>query len=337
MGGCYSYDEDRSSRSYTPPVESWKISAGMSVSSFFKDHDVADLVKAYTKYSEENTSGFIRYVLEKQDCKEAPKEFPEIEYEVKFSIMPTSSKKNAQEPSLEEYLDAFDFPPVAHAHFLKDRVNAISEGTNHFYGKGDEEHLVVIEKMGKTYLKEKSQPLPLDTNVQYQDVVIKRTEKRYEAALPEVLQKTAAVTAAGGVYQGRIRKEKGDAFLLDTHDGRIYSFTLTRAHAQSGVIQRQLEIEYAGFIPGFEGFVKDSEEQIVAGMVDVAKYIAFFGRNARLGKGWMMNVQLTHERKYDFVAGKSMPEPVALLEDTIQPLTIDVVKGVKAKKNKQLD
>ncbi len=309
----------------------------MSVSSFFKDHDIADLVKAYVKYHEENTSGFIRYVLEKQDCNEAPKEFPEIEYEVKFSILPVSSKKNAPEPSLEEYLDAFEFPPVANAHILKDRVNTISEGTNHFYGKGDEEQLVVIEKMGKTYLKEKSQPLVLDTIVPYQDIVIKRTEKRYEAALPEVLQKTAAVAVAGGVYQGKIRKEKGDAFLLDTGDGRIYSFTLTRAHALNGEIQRQLEIEYAGFIPGFSGFVKDSEEQIVAGMVNIAKYIAFFGRNVRLGKGWMMDVQLTHERKYDFVAGKSVPVPVALLEDTIQPLTIEAVKVSKAKKNKQLD
>jgi len=93
--------------------------------------------------------------------------------------------------------------------------------------------------------------------------------------------------------------------------------SFTRAHltrtgeiGESG-IQRQLELEYAGYIPGFTGFEKNSEAQIVRNMVDLAKYTATMYGEAPVADGWRMSIGLTSERKYDFVNGKnakSFPE-----------------------------
>ncbi len=103
---------------------------------------------------------------------------------------------------------------------------------------------------------------------------------------------------------------------MDLNDGRVYSMSFTRAHltkpaerAESG-IQRQLEMEYAGFMPSFPGFERNSEKQIVEGMVDLAKYTYALYNNAPVKSGWRMNLAITGERKYDFILGKhgALPE-----------------------------
>jgi hypothetical protein len=312
MGGCYRGDYTQSS--YANTSYGWNN----NLDAFKKNGKLEDLIGAYQKYSLTNNSGFFK-VLAKEfgisNVTEIPKEFPEIEYEVKFDLQVTG---NGKEPSLVTYLDAFQFPPFAGARFLKDAVNSITEGVNHFYGRGIEEKLVVIEKKGKTYLKEKSQPLPLSTGVKYEEIVVKRTEDRYESSFEKIINKVSQVSSEGGVYCGKIRKEKGDAFILDTNDGRIYSFTITRAHLikpnqeKESATQRQLEIEYAGFIPGFKGHILNSEPQIISGMVDLAKYVYALNNSTPIGS-WRMNLDLTQERKYDFVAGISRVEDKNLL------------------------
>lgn len=301
MGGCY--DSSRYSVCSTP---AWQSDLRSTLTCFFNGGNVSDLVKAYKSFFDSNKAGFIKALLDHQRQPQAPKEFSDLEYEVKFSIRPVPPQgKESKEPSVAEYLAALEFPAVQSARFLKDPVEAIAEGKNHFLGQEGNERLVIIEKGGKTYLKEKSQPLPLKTGVQYENVVMKRTEKRYEASIEDILRKVAGVHEGGSVYQGFVRKEKGDAFVLDTNDGRIYSMSLTRAHlGGNGAVQRQLELEYAGYVPGFAAFQKDSEPQIVAGMVDLAKHVAFLNNNAPIVRGWRMELSLTEERKYDFVKGK---------------------------------
>jgi hypothetical protein len=302
MGGCYESSSSYSSRTWEP---SWKTNVSDGLRSFFKAGDAADIVGAYKAFSERNNAGFIKAVLQHQKVTEAPKEFPEIEYEVKFSITPMPGK--GSEPTITQYLDAFEFPATRRARFLKDEINTNAEGRNHFFGDGIEERLVVIEKGGKTYLKEKSQPMALNTGVPYEHIVVKRTEKRYPATMDEVLAKVGEVRSAGATYAGVIRKEKGDAFILDTDSGRIFSFTVTRAHLSgkdgkdTQTVQRQLEIEYAGHVPGFPGFVQDSEPQIVDNMVALAKHVAMLSNNSLVANGWHMQLNLTGERKYDFV------------------------------------
>ncbi|MBI4016730.1 MAG: hypothetical protein HY363_03485 [Candidatus Aenigmarchaeota archaeon] len=329
MGGCYntSYSYSSDGGYCNDKLSDWQTRMNASVNKFFHKNDIADLVKAYTAFSEAKNAGFVKLLLDYQKCAEAPKEFPEIEYEVKFSIVPVSvQSKKSGEPNIKEYLDAFEFPASGTARFLKDSVNTIAEGTNHFYGKDNEERLVVIEKGGKLFLKEKSQPLLLNTDVQYERLVMKRTEKRYQVTMEEILKKVSDTTADGAVYHGNIRKEKGDAFILDTHDGRIFSFTITRAHLR-GTVQRQLEIEYAGYVPNFPDFQKDNESQIVSDMVDIAKRVVFLSNNAPVGNGWRMQLGLTNERKYDFVRGKALD----VAAQVFLPL-LDTTVGEKCKK-----
>jgi len=304
MGGCYEtrYSSGGgSSRSSRAPTHMEHID------SFFRSKDPKDIVKAYQAFAGENSSGwFIKTVLERRGVKTIPKEFSDIEYELKFDIQATCTDARSEEPSLVEYLGIFQFPPIETARFLRESGTVTGEGTNHFYGDAEKERLVVIEKGDKMYMKEKSPPLEmrLQHDIPYSEIVMKRTEHRYGATLAEVLAKTEEVVRAGSIYQGCVVKEKGDTYILDTHEGRIYSLTLTRATLERGeetLVQRQLELEYAGYIPGFPQFEKDSEEQIVAAMVEIAKHIGFFYRSTHVTPKWKIDLAFTNQRKYDFV------------------------------------
>jgi len=315
MGGCYTRYSDCASSE-----PSWKTNTKSGLNKFFSDGDYRGLMSAYKNFFDDNDDGFIQQLLDHRNVKEAPKEFPDIEYEIKFNVdlMPTNGK--AKEPTIEDFLDAFDFSAVNKARFLKDPVHNIAEGTNCFIGEGLDERLVVINKKGKLYLKEKSGYLPLQTNVPYEQIIIKRSEKRWETSVDELVGKIAEITARKGEYKGSIRKEKGDDFILDVKDGRIYSFTINRSHLKKPgnnkelETQIQLEIEYAGYVPGFKAFSKDDEKQLVSGMIELAKYIAFFYNHSTVGKGWEMTLSITNERKYDFVSKgkKELKQPILL-------------------------
>ncbi len=311
MGGSYREDYSSCSRQiYRESIPEWKE----LLTSALKNKSRSKLTEAYKQFfspSSFQNSGFIAQtakLLGINDASQIPKEFSEIEYEVKFDISAEAGK--GKEPSIEEYLSTFDFPVATQARFLKDPVNAIAEGTNRFFGSSSDERLVIITKGGGTYLKEKGEVAAVDVGVPYQDLVVKRTEKRYPADIDQVANKLSEICSENDVkYRGRIRKEKGDIFILDSNDGRIYSYTITRSHlTKSGEnkeigIQRQLEIEYAGYLPGFVSFEKDSEKQIVSGMVDLAKYTYGLYSSAPVARGWKINLLPTHERKYDFVSG----------------------------------
>ena len=310
MGGCYTDYSDSSCKS------SYSSSLSSLLRKFAKDHDNAKLIKAHRVYFQENEKGgFFAKLAEAcgiEDVKDIPNEAPEIEYEVKFDVQPIKGKGN--EPNIADYLNAFDFPAVNGARFIKDPVNNIATGVNNFYGDANDERLVVIEKCGGLYLKEKGLVVSLNTGVDLEQMVIKRTEERYPTTHSESVEKINEICLEDGVcYRGKIRKEKGDAFILDTNDGRIYSMSFTRAHLmkfgeteESGT-QRQLEMEYAGFMPGFAGF-KEGEDQIVQGMVDLGKYTAVMYGKVPIANGWKAKVVLTGERKYDFITGTGRKE-----------------------------
>lgn len=57
------------------------------------------------------------------------------------------------------------------------------------------------------------------------------------------------------------------------------------------------------YIPGFEEFEKDSEKQIVSGMIDLAKYTYGLYKEAPVKNGWRLNLTPTYERKFDFIVG----------------------------------
>ncbi|MDP2925291.1 MAG: hypothetical protein Q8N99_02885 [Nanoarchaeota archaeon] len=312
MGGCYSGSYRYSKPRAVKSEDDWISGFKKSLTKFKNSGNLVDLVKAYRAYIANKSSGFIAELAKLKgigDAADIPKEFPEIEYEVKFDI---SVRGKGKEPEVVKYLDAFDFPPSNTARFLKDPMNTFAVGVNHFYGDSSDEMLVVIEKAGGVFLKEKGLVTPVESDSLYSSIVMKRTEKRWKATLDEALQKVSELTKEKGIkYRGKIRKEKGDAFVLDTNDGRIYSFTITRAHlvlpgeSNESSTQRQLELEYAGYIPGFSGHTKDSEKELVSGMVDLAKYTYALYSHSPITDGWKMDLQLTSERKYDFILGKN--------------------------------
>ena len=311
MGGCYESFSSCSS-SYSRPVSKPRAKPNpqwqQELRSFTRSSELSDLLSAYKSFSRSRRKGFFAKLSEVQgikDVKDIPKEFPEIEYEVKFDVQPQG---NGAEPTVEQYLDAFDFPVGGISRFLKDPVNNIAVGINHFIGDDINERLVVIEKGRGTYLKEKGRVIPMNTGVPYEQIIVKRKEERHASPIEEILSKFQSVTSEKGVeYKGKIRKAKGDAFLLDTNDGRLYSMSFTRSHlvrnGDSAVTQRQLEVEYAGHIPGFKEFKENSEQQIARGMVDLAKYIYMMYNGAPIISGWTMDLALTSEKKYDFVIG----------------------------------
>jgi hypothetical protein len=312
MGGCYT--------SYTPRFQSdcerdsyyAESDLASAFRVFQKTQDRSGLIKHFVASLQRNGSGFIGNLAEAAGIKsigDIPKEFPAWEYEVKFDIQVVGKGK---EPAINAFLDTFDFPATQSARYLKDPVNNIAEGVNHFFGDGLEEKLVVIEKAGKKFLKKKGSVIPVKLGIPYEEIIVKRTEERYEASMETIFEEAKRVASEHGEYKGKIRKEKGDAFILDLADGRIYSMTVNRSHLtrageeKESEIQRQLELEYAGFIPKFPGFEKDAEAQIVSGMVDLAKFVFVLYNNAPIANGWRMNLGITGERKYDFVrTGKS--------------------------------
>jgi hypothetical protein len=140
MGGCYNdYNSESSSsrRSYNSE-KTWET----DLKKFAKKYERSALISAYKGYFQDQSTGFFAKlanacgVLKITDI---PKEFPEIEYEVKFDISPNG---NGKEPKIAEYLDAFEFPVGAGSRFLKDPVNNISEGVNHFIGDSLDEKIV---------------------------------------------------------------------------------------------------------------------------------------------------------------------------------------------------
>ena len=308
MGGDYNY---------TPSVPREPI-WGKKIKAALETKDRKTLIDAYKTFSTtfDSAKGFIGHVakfLNIPDMARVPREFSELEYEVKFNIdLQSSSQENGKNivPSMVDYLNIFDFPATTGTRFLKDPLNKTSEGFNHYFGTADEEQLVVIEKMGKGYLKEKGEFIPILTQVRYKNLISKRKETLHVASLDQIINKIGLVVSNPNVkYRGKLRKERGDFFVLDVHDGRIYNLTISLAHLISSQqqdtvsgVQRQLEIEYAGYLPDFTAFQKDSEKQLLEGIAALAQYTyALYGVTV-LENDWHMRLVPTKERKYDFVA-----------------------------------
>jgi hypothetical protein len=96
-------------------------------------------------FSEEK-KGFFAEVAKARGIKrveDIPKEFPTIEYEVKFDVRPEGI---GTEPSVVNYLDAFDFPLGGNTRFMKDPVNSFAVGINHFIGDENDERLSKKER-----------------------------------------------------------------------------------------------------------------------------------------------------------------------------------------------
>src|SRR3989344_6832890 len=106
MGGSCRYYNDTPSR-VSFSQDKWEN----GLRKFFKKHDLSDLLQAAKLFFRQKEKGFILEVAKVQDIKSVeaiPKEFPDIEYEVKFTIEPYSRNGKSKEPTIAQYLAAFD-------------------------------------------------------------------------------------------------------------------------------------------------------------------------------------------------------------------------------------
>ena len=306
MGGCYN-DRDYSSSCYEPPKQVDNVEN--LVKSFFKTGNRPKLLEAYKQLILNGNSKkrFIRYLLDYAEIKEGINEFPGIEIESKLEVILTPiSKKPESVVVLTDILDILEFPPVQGARFLMDACNAESQGTNNFFGTDDEERFVVIEKGGKWYLKEKGQVQPYHFGIPGEEYVLRRPETRKETNPLVVAQTLAEKYADGNVkFQGALNKIKAESFLVNTVSGRLYSVVISCASKNDKKKQWQLEIEYAGYIPGFKQFEKGNERNVVEDILYIDKSIVALYSDTILESGYKVSFIPTTESKFEFVSGKS--------------------------------
>ena len=307
MGGCY--DSRYESRVYTPPRDTVQE----LLQQFYNSGEQKLLFDAYRAYMQSNNAGFIRKIVAVSGSG-IQKEFGEYELEAKLELhfedvierRAAASAASEGKTPLVEIMDTFEFLTSPTARFLKDASNKESSGINHFFGTADgEERLVVIEKGGKLYMKEKGARELYGYGVPGEELVMKRRETRIETNPLEVAKTIVEKYGDGKtLYQGSLTKDRAEAYLLQTNTGRIYSLTVDELLRKDGEKLLQFEAEYAGYVPRFTAFRKDDEPAVVEDLVQILKQVVFLYNGIELRTGQKLIIQPTQERKFDFVSGE---------------------------------
>jgi hypothetical protein len=114
---------------------------------------------------------------------------------------------------------------------------------------------------------------------------------RHSYRLVDIRAQIRALGFLSSAQLGVMEKTRVKHFVLDARDGRVYAVAVT--HCVSGRrIQRQLEVEYSGYIPGVGRRTQNSERQIIARTVELSKHIV---------KRSSVKLTPSTERKFTFV------------------------------------
>jgi hypothetical protein len=309
MGGCYASDYR-----YIPQANPVEVNMKKNLKTFFETGNRKELVGAYRQMlKDESVEGFIKKLHEYAKIETAPKEFSDYEIEAKLRIaLEPRSRKASKEnmPEAKLIADAFDFQPTDNALFLRDGMLAQSVGVNTFYGTEDgEERLALIRKGGQDFKKEKGKVEPYSLGIPFEEYILKRSETRVPTTHKEIIEAAMRLNQDGQLkYIGAVEKEKVDFFLINTFSGREYGCTVSKAVLQSdsSQVQHQLEIEYAGYTPGFKGINLNKEKDIVTEISQLYRlFLVGYGASpVQLNEHWSMKLIPTTERKFDFAGGK---------------------------------
>ena len=121
-----------------------------------------------------------------------------------------------------------------------------------------------------------------------------RRHKYQLVNLDKVLEKLKADKQTK--YGGKMTKVRVKDFVLDTN-GRIYSVAITFC-SSGNKVQKQLEVEYAGYIKGVGKFRMNSEKEVIQGVLGLSEYIY---------KCLSKMLKPSTERKFEFVK-RASPE-----------------------------
>ena len=310
MGGCYQNYSAPSpcSRPAAEPMDTQSLFK-RRFKQYLKSGERPDLQKALQALNGE-MNGVISLMHQAVGIEAAVKDFSDFEIEAKFEIdLQRRNGKKAKEPKIEEIMDAFDLQFSPGALWIKDPVNAVATGQNHFYGTEDgEERVVIITKCGGTYLKEKGSVEPYHFGIPAEEFILKRKETRVPATIDDCVAALFRHNKDGKLRDvGTIEKLKGDFFLINAVSGTEIGCSVTDAYKLPDREKRQfqLELEYAGQIPGFPAPTKQSERAIVEEMSVLYRgmLVSFGISPVAINTDWQMQITPTVERKYDFVSG----------------------------------
>ena len=230
------------------------------------------LTEALAEYEKQRvTSGFIDRMLGASEKKVVKVQLKDVEIEHKLAL-PFDIKGG-----LEKTLLGLK---VTHdSRFIRDNKLESGNSVNTYFGTEQEERFVVIEdkKGSGWHIKIKGQSTPYSLGIPGEEHVLRRTEVMEKIStgdtnllsLAETLVTACTPTAVRNL--GGMNKTKATEWVFERNTGRVYSVVLSQCLARGRQPLVQLEIEYAGHIPGFRATDIEDERTIVQEILDVSK------------------------------------------------------------------
>ncbi len=179
----------------------------------------------------------------------------------------------------------------------------------HVYGTPEEERFIIITNEQGGHLKTKGQNDPYSFGIVGEEYVLRRSEAlkqilkldkhSQENSLLEFTHTLIDVCTPTPVkYRGVFVKEKLTQFCIERENGRVYSIVLGRCTADRHDPLVQLEIEYAGYIPGIinAGKVED-ERAIVQDILSLSKKYAPWAPSTRTKFEWLIDKKIKTPQK----------------------------------------
>jgi len=208
------------------------------------------------------------------------KEFKNFEYEVKFDI---KGKNPDLFGCLKKIERCFDGDSRFIPHKIRGGDKLITQAV--FYEKNGIEYSYFKYRDAKM-LKVKKHSIIKTKKLQH----LHHRFKRHNYFLTDLKVRLKKLVLSAE-YTGNMVKTRVKDFVLDACDGRIYAVAVTFCTSRNK-IQKQFEIEYAGYVPGFRGFKKNNKKQIIYGLLGLSNYIY---------KCIPKILQPSVERKFEFI------------------------------------
>lgn len=209
------------------------------------------------------------------------KELKQFEFEVKFDIRPQQRDSLACLRKVEQCF-------IGHQQFMLCKIKGGDKLITRvsFYTKGNSEYTLFtyrgarmlkvkkhrIIRAGGLSIFKSDERLLIDRRdfMKYLEPLRHRF-KRHSYRLVK-LDKMCTRLQLAGSQIGWMVKTRVKDFIFDPRDGRIYAVAVTFCKS-GGRVQKQLEVEYAGYIPGFRDRKKNNEKQIISRTLELSRCI----------------------------------------------------------------
>ena len=272
-----------------------------------KDPTPKTILEAYLEHEKQGGRGFIGTLKElfNIEALALPNEYHGIEYEAKLDVQVSKAEGNDISP--EDYLEKIlsSLPP--NYNFLSNQDIEKRSSENFYYGKDDEDSLVVMKNGSLSNLKYKENLEQLSFGLKNEEFVLKRKEKVDRGCSDEeVFKEIQRMILEGARYKGKIIRDRARTDLLSIKTGRVYLVLFDAcnvfAEKKDSSVKYQIEAEYMGFIPNLsKKFIKGSEKQIAEDLLELTGSISEVFVNKTVDYCKIKSVNYTKERKFDFL------------------------------------